>query len=128
VGAEFVTLGLTSLVALLAVWWFRNTSVLRGDKDKNKVKEIWMKRSGDRNHSAISEAKAQGVVTTGSSSSQARSSREASNPVDAPTTAPQSADGGAKKQSENVARPQTRRQGYASDDVEQGLGAGVGTS
>jgi hypothetical protein len=105
--------------------------VLRGDKDKNKVKEAWMKYFRGRRNTATSGAKTQGVVTTGSSGGQAGSSRGASNSVDAPNTASQGgqgADGGGKKPSENVARPQSRRQGYASDDVEQGLGAGVGTS
>jgi hypothetical protein len=105
--------------------------VLRGDNDKNKVKEAWMKYSRARKNTATSGAKTQDVVTTGSSGSQAGSSREASNPVDAPTTATQggqSADGGGKKTSENAARPQSRRKGHTLDDVELGFGVGVGTS
>jgi hypothetical protein len=119
-------LGLTLLVALIAVWWFKITSVLRGDKDKNKVKEAWMKLIGARNNTAFSGAKAQDVVMTGALGDRPGSSRKVPNTVEAPTVSEgeQDADGGGSRLSRRHSTRKPTRKGHASGDVENGLGCG----
>jgi hypothetical protein len=65
VGAEFITLVPTVTLAVLAVWWFRSSSILGGNKDKDEAEEAEKKEVGDSKDAATGGANTQGVQTAG---------------------------------------------------------------
>jgi hypothetical protein len=119
---------------VLAVRLFRSSSLLRGDKDKDKAEEAVKK---DNKDATTSGANAQGKQTTGPTSGPAReagradSGRRGSNALGATVTASQgeqSVDGAGKKPSDEGSCRPPKLKRPVPDDVEQGLGAGVGPS
>jgi hypothetical protein len=147
VGAEFVSLVPTIAMAVLAIWSFKKISMLGGSEKKEAKKEAEKKEAErkeaekkeaekknvkDGKDTATSGVNAQGVRTmaiTGGSAGEtggAGSGHRVPNAVDAPTTASggQSVGGGGEKPSDDVDRPQSRRNGHALDDVELGFGVG----
>jgi hypothetical protein len=138
VGAEFITLVPTVTLAVLAVWWFRSSSILGGNKDKDEAEEAEKKEVGDSKDAATGGANTQGVQTAGPAGGPtgkprgADSGHSGSNGLGATNTASQGGQsaggGGGRNLSEEGSRRRPRRNGHVSDDVEQGLGVGIGSS
>jgi hypothetical protein len=136
VAAEFITLVPTVILAGLAVWWFRSSSTLWGNKDKDEAEEAEKKEMekkdnekknfGGSMNAATSGANARGVKTTAATGGPADSGHRASNTA---SQGGQSAGGGdSRNSSEEGSRRRPKRSGHVSDDIEQGLGVGVGSS
>jgi hypothetical protein len=131
--AEAVTLVPTIVLAALAVWWFRSSSMLREAKAKTQAEEDGKKDAGDNKDVIISGAEVRVVETTGTSPDPAGevdgagSSREGSNAPNAPNAASeggQGTDKNGEEQAEETHRGHSRRNGRVSDDLEQGFTVG----